>query len=77
MAKSSAIPTTLKHQDSRAALDQSINEADPMDEAIDDALDLVEAALLDMSTFAIGDRELPNLSPVLPSEVVGFLFSSL
>ena len=43
-----------------------------MDAAIDDALDLVEAALLEMSTFNIGDRELPSLSPVLINEVVGF-----
>ena len=64
--------TTLTHEESSDASDRCSNDVDPMDAAIDDALDLVEAALLEMSTFNIGDRELPSLSPVLINEVVGF-----
>ena len=60
------------HEESSDASDRCSNDVDPMDAAIDDALDLVEAALLEMSTFNIGDRELPSLSPVLINEVVGF-----
>ena len=64
--------TTLTHEESSDASDRCSNDVDPMDAAIDDALDLVEAALLEMSTFNFGDRELPSLSPVLINEVVGF-----
>ena len=64
--------TTLTHEESSDASDRCSNDVDPMDAAIDDALDLVEAALLEMSTFNFGDRELPSPSPVLINEVVGF-----
>lgn len=75
--KKLTIPTILVPDESSDASEQCGNDVDPMDAAIDDALDLVEAALLEMSNFTLGDRKLPTLSPVLSSKVVGFFFPQL